>query len=100
MYRTDGQRHLDYRHRIQPGAAEMPQYYFDHDIDGATVRDDEGVTLDDLDEARLSALAMITALARGKNEDRRDSRVSIREGNGPVLMAVSLLLKVERMAAA
>jgi len=78
----------------------MPQYYFDHDIDGASVRDDEGVTLDDLEEARRSALDMITALARGKDEDRRDSRVSIREGDGrPVLMAVSLLLRVERMAA-
>jgi hypothetical protein len=42
---------------------------------------------------------MITALAKGKDEDRRDSRVSIREGDGPVLMAVSLQLRVERMAA-
>jgi hypothetical protein len=49
-----------------------------------------GVTLDDLEEARRSALDMITALARGKDEDRRDSRVSIREGDGPVLMAIAL----------
>jgi hypothetical protein len=77
----------------------MPQFYFDYDIDGASVRDDEGVALDDLEEARLSALDMITALAKGKDEDRRDSRVSIREGDGPVLMAVSLQLRVERMAA-
>jgi len=77
----------------------MPQYYFDHDINGASVRDDDGVTVDDLEEARRSALDMITALGRGKDEDRRDSRVSIREGDGPVLMAVSLLLRVERMAA-
>jgi hypothetical protein len=40
----------------------MPHYYFDHEIDGTTVRDDEGVTLQSLAVARDEAALMIVAL--------------------------------------
>jgi hypothetical protein len=73
----------------------MPHYYFDHEIDGTTVRDDEGVTLQSLAVARDEAALMIVALAKAKGHHRRDSRVLVREGDGPALLVASLQLRVE-----
>ena len=54
--------------------------------------------LADLDEARKEAIRALDQRSRGKIPDgnRRDSRLAIREENGPVLMVVSLSLRVER----
>jgi hypothetical protein len=38
---------------------------------------------------------MILELARGHDRDRRNSRVLVHEENGPLLMTVSLQLRVE-----
>ena len=75
----------------------MPLYYFDYVDDDREVRDDEGVELANLEQARNEAMRAIMAIAKDKmpDGDRRNFRLSIREESGPVLMVVSLLLRVE-----
>ena len=76
----------------------VPQYYFDFRDGDRETRDNEGVLLAGLDEARKEAIRALDQRSRGKIPDgnRRDSRLAIREENGPVLMVVSLSLRVER----
>jgi len=77
---------------------DVPQYYFDFRDGDRETRDNEGVLLAGLDEARKEAIRALDQRSRGKIPDgnRRDSRLAIREENGPVLMVVSLSLRVER----
>jgi hypothetical protein len=75
----------------------MPQYFFDY-LDGTRAYpDDEGAELPGLKQARAEALRAIGGIAKDKmpDGDRRDFQISIREGGGPVLMVVSLALRVE-----
>jgi hypothetical protein len=76
----------------------MPHYYFDCENGHREIRDEEGVDLANLEEARSEAIRAIDALAKGKipEGDRRDFRLAIREEAGPVFMVVSLSLRVER----
>jgi hypothetical protein len=50
-----------------------------------------------LKQARIEALLAISSIARDEmpDGDLRDFQISIREGDGPVLMVVSLALRVE-----
>ena len=76
----------------------MPHYYFDC-VDGhREIGDEEGVDLANLEEARSEAIRAIDGFAKGKVPagDRRDFRLAIREEAGPVLIVVSLSLRVER----
>jgi hypothetical protein len=75
----------------------MPRYFFDY-VDGTReFPDDEGADLPGLKEARDEALRTIGGITRGKmpDGDSRDFQISIREGNGPVLMVVTRALRVE-----
>jgi hypothetical protein len=76
----------------------VPRYYFDCVDGNSEVRDDEGVDLATLEQARKEAVCAIYGLARGKmpDGDRRDFRFAIREEDGAVSMVVSLSLSVER----
>jgi len=77
----------------------MPRYYFDY-LDGPkSAPDEEGKELPDLAAARAEALQTLGLIAKDElpDGDRRDFRISIREENGPALMLLSLLLRVERM---
>ena len=76
----------------------VPHYYFDYRDGDRETPDNEGVLLAGLDEARKEAIRALDQRSRGKIPDgnRRDSRLAIREENGPVLMVVSLSLRVER----
>lgn len=76
----------------------VPRYYFDY-VDGdQEIHDDEGLDMASLDEARTQAVRAIGELAKGKMPDgnHRDFRLKIHEKNGPVLMVVSLSLRVQR----
>jgi hypothetical protein len=75
----------------------MPRYFFDY-VDGTReFPDDEGADLPGLKGARDEALRTIGGITRGKmpDGDSRDFQISIREGNGPVLMVVTRALRVE-----
>ena len=75
----------------------MPQYFFDYKDGSRIYFDNEGTELPDLERARADALLAIGGIAKGKmpDGDSRDFQISIREGYGPVLMVVSLALRVE-----
>ena len=77
----------------------MPRYYFDYREGDRETRDVEGVLLASLDQAREEALRALQELANGNVPagDRTTSRIAIRERNGPVLMVVSLSLRVQRL---
>ena len=74
----------------------VPHYYFDYRDGDRETRDNEGVLLAGLDEARKEAIRALDQRSRGKIPDgnSRDCRIAIREENGPVLMVVSLSLRV------
>ena len=75
----------------------MPQYFFDY-LDGIRAfRDDEGTRLPGLKHARAEALRAIGGVAREEmaGSDRRDLQISIRQDDGPVIMVVSLAVRVE-----
>ena len=76
----------------------MPHYYFDCENGHREIRDEEGVDLANLEEARCEATRAIGGMAKDKmpDGDRRDFRLAIREEAGPVFMVVSLSLRVER----
>ena len=75
----------------------MPQYFFDYKDGTRDFPDDEGAELPGLKEARAEAMRAISGIARDEmpDGDRRDFQISIREGSGPVVMVVSLALRVE-----
>jgi hypothetical protein len=78
----------------------MPQYFFDY-LDGIRAfRDDEGTKLPGLRHARAEALRAIGGIARDEmpGSDSRDLQISIRQDDGPVIMVVSLAVKVESRA--
>jgi hypothetical protein len=75
----------------------MPQYFFDYMDGKRSYPDDEGAALPSLKEARAEAVRAIGGIARDEmpDGDRRDLQISVREGDGPVLMVVSLALRVD-----
>ena len=76
----------------------MPRYYFDY-LDGPkSLQDDEGTELPDLEAARAEGLETLGLVAKDElpDGDHRDFRISIRQEDGPVLMVLSLLLRVAR----
>ena len=75
----------------------MPQYFFDY-MDGTRAYpDDEGAELPGLKQARAEALRAIGGIARDEmpDGDRRDFQISIRQDDGPVIMIVSVAVRVE-----
>jgi hypothetical protein len=75
----------------------MPQYFFDYRDGNRVYIDDEGAELASLKDARTEALRAIGGIAKGKmpDGDSRDFQISVRENGGPILMVVSLALRVE-----
>lgn len=76
----------------------MPRYFFDvTDTGQQLLRDTEGTELDDLDGARREALETLGGIARDelRESDDRDFVIELREGAGPVLLRVSLSLRLE-----
>ena len=61
------------------------------------VPDETGAEFSNLDEAISEALTTLGEMARDylRDGDRRDTTISIREDEGPVLMRASLTLHVE-----
>ena len=78
----------------------MPRYFLDFTDTGELFRDNEGMELVDLEAARMEALAALGEIAKDqlRDGDHRDFVIDIREGAGPVVLTVSLLLRVERKA--
>jgi hypothetical protein len=80
-----------------PKVSQMPQFFFDY-MDGARAYpDDEGTELPGLKQARAEALWAIGGIAKDEipGRDGRDIQISIREGAGPVIMVVSLAVRIE-----
>jgi hypothetical protein len=80
-----------------PEVGQMPRYFFDY-MDGARAYpDDEGTNLPGLKQARAQALWAIGGIAKDEipGRDRRDFEISIRKGAGPVIMVVSLAVRIE-----
>jgi hypothetical protein len=76
----------------------MPRYFLDFTDTGELLRDDEGMELVDLEAARMEALASLGEIAKDqlRDGDHRDFIIDIREGAGPVVLRVSLSLRVGR----
>jgi hypothetical protein len=75
----------------------MPRYFFDY-LDGTRAYpDDEGTEFSSLKQARAEALRAIGGIAKDEMPGResRDFQISIREDEGPVIMVVSLAVRVE-----
>ena len=80
-----------------PEFGHMPQYFFDYRDGERVYIDDEGAELASLKKARAEAQRAIGAIAKDEmpDGDTRDFQISIREGEGPVLMVVTLAIRVE-----
>ena len=72
----------------------MPMYYFDTIAsDGATLRDEEGVDLPDLEAAKREAREDAVAIACGRGEGHDRTIVRVRDEHGE-LFTVSVYLSV------
>ena len=74
------------------------RYFLDFTDTGELLRDNEGMELVDLEAARMEALAALGEIAKDqlRDGDHRDFIIDIREGAGPVVLTVSLSLRIER----
>ena len=73
----------------------MPRFFFDI-IDGASLaRDDFGIELDDLDEARDQAVAILPDLARDAlpDGDVHDFTCEVRNEAGRIVFRAKLMLR-------
>ncbi len=75
----------------------MPLFYFDVTDDGNSTRDEWGIDLEDLSEARDQAQALVPDLAREflPKEDRRDISVIVRCSEGRPCYKVTLTIAGE-----
>jgi hypothetical protein len=76
----------------------VPRYFFDvTDTGKQLLRDREGTELVDLEAARREALETLGGIARDelRDGDDRDFVIELREGAGPVLLRVSVSLRLE-----
>ena len=76
----------------------MPRYYFDSIENGRTLRDEEGLELADVEEARIEALKALGGIVKDSmpNGDTAQFAIAVRDGTpDPVITAV-LSLSVER----
>ena len=76
----------------------MLRYFFDVTDTGIVSADDEGTELASIEEARREALQTLGEIARDElpDGDCREFVITIREGDGPVILTASLSLRVER----
>ena len=76
----------------------MPVYFFDTIDTGETLRDGEGMELPSFAAARKEALTTLGEIAKDElpDGDCREFVITIREGDGPVILTASLSLRVER----
>ena len=69
----------------------MPRYYFDSIENGRTLRDEEGLELADVEEARIEALKALGGIVKDSMPDGDTAQfvVAVRDGNpDPVITAV------------
>jgi hypothetical protein len=75
----------------------MPLYFFDVTDTGKVSRDDQGVELASLEEARREALRTLGEIAKDEMPDgnRREFTIQIRRDGGPPVLSASLTLHVQ-----
>jgi hypothetical protein len=75
----------------------MPHYFFDTSDGDRFVRDEQGLQLKDLSEARRHAIAALPDMARDSlhDVDRRDFVVGVRNGDGTYLLKAALSFAVQ-----
>jgi hypothetical protein len=74
----------------------MPRYFFDLDDGDRVTPDAEGTELADKQAARSQALHMLGEIAKGemrRNADRSQQRIHIHDGDGTILLTVSLFVQ-------
>ena len=83
---------------LPEGDERMPRFYFDVYDTGRFSRDEEGLELSSIEEARSQALAALRDIARDElpDGDRREFLVKVRDGDSEPIMTASLVLHVER----
>ncbi len=76
----------------------MPRYYFDVIDTGRRIRDEEGVELPNLHEARKQALAALGDMAKDElpDGDHREFVVEVHDGSAAPMLRATLSLNVER----
>lgn len=75
----------------------MPRFYFDVDDGAGHRRDEDGVELTSLREARAEALETLAEIAEEElpDGDRRDFVIEVRHGSAEPALRASLSLRVE-----
>jgi hypothetical protein len=74
----------------------MPRYFFDLDDGDRVTRDAEGTDLANVQAARWEALHVLGEIAKGemrRNADRSQQRIHIHDGDGTILLTVSLFVQ-------
>ena len=77
----------------------MPRYFFDTYDGEAFIRDEDGLVLEDLQQARDEAVLALPDIARETlpDGDRRDYVVEVRDEAGRKVWRATLSLVVERL---
>lgn len=76
----------------------MPRYHFDVTDTGRLTRDEEGLELPNLQEARKEAVAALADMAKDElpDGDHREFVVEVRHGRPEPILRATLSLNVER----
>lgn len=79
----------------------MARYYFDIDDGEIETSDDDGLDLDNLNEARDRAIAVLPNIAREvlPDGDRREFVVSVRDDRGDAVFRATLSFRAEWLVA-
>jgi hypothetical protein len=77
----------------------MPRYFFDTSDGDSSVRDDEGVECNNLEEVGAQAVAALSDMASDKlpDGDRREFVVEVRNESGRSILRATLSLNVEHL---
>jgi hypothetical protein len=73
----------------------LPRYFFDFTDSGKRSRDDEGVELASLEEARREALRCLSEIAKTLDGNRHKFTIQIRPDGGAPVLSASLTLHVQ-----
>jgi hypothetical protein len=78
----------------------LPRYFFDTADGDSRLRDDEGVELAELGQARHEALTTLGEIARDELAafDEREFTITVRNEAGKPVLRASLRLSVQRLA--
>jgi hypothetical protein len=77
----------------------MPRYYFDFHDGLDLVPDQKGLDLDSLEAAEHEAVQTVVQLGRDQLPSAREVRLAVRDDQRRPVLAVSMVLTVERPAA-